>query len=89
MQLNGQKFAWESAAITGMVYSICTIFVALFPAFSTKLMGWLFHLLNFEILGRGLNVTFGGFIAGLGQTVLYTYIGAWLFSWLFNRAVKS
>ena len=89
MKLNIQKFAWEASATTGMVYTICTIFVVLFPRLSIQLLGWLTHVMNIEILERGMGVTFGSFIGGLGQVILYTYIGASLFSWLFNRAVRS
>ena len=89
MKLNPQTFAREASLVIGAVYVVCAAFVVLFPEFSTKLLGWFIHVSNFELIQRGVSLTWGGFIAGLGQTLLYTYIGAGLFVWLFNRSVKN
>ena len=40
MKLNPQTFARESSLVMGAVYVVCAAFVALFPEFSTKLLGW-------------------------------------------------
>jgi len=89
MKLNPQTFARESSLVMGAVYVVCAAFVALFPEFSTKLLGWFIHVSNLELIQRGVSMTWGGFIAGLGQTFLYGYVFAGLFAWLFNRSVRA
>lgn len=89
MKLNPQTFARESSLVMGAVYIVCAAFVALFPEFSTRLLGWFIHVSNLELIQRGVGMTWGGFIAGLGQTLLYAYIGAGLFAWLFNRSMRT
>lgn len=68
----------------GIVYVVCAIFVYLFPDLSSRMMSWLTHIVNLE----PRNVTWGSFFGGLVQVLLYTYLAAWLFAWLHNRAEK-
>ncbi len=89
IKINSKKFAWELSLTSGFVYTICTAFVTLFPGFSSRLLGWLTHIMNLEALPRGMNVTLGSFIGGLGQVILYTYLAGWILAWLFNRSVKG
>ncbi|KKS33792.1 MAG: hypothetical protein UU95_C0022G0007 [Parcubacteria group bacterium GW2011_GWC2_42_12] len=88
MRLNMKKFSLLSAAAAGAVYSACTLFVILWPGFSTKLMGWLFHLSSPEAVFGTMRVTATGYIGGLLEVVVYMYVMAWIFAWVFNRTVK-
>lgn len=88
MRLNLQKFSLLSTAATGVIYSACTLFVALWPGASIKLMGWLFHLSIPEAVFGSMRVNFAGFVGGLLQVSIYMYIAAWIFAWVFNRTVK-
>ena len=87
-QINKNGFALAAAAVMGGVYVICVAFVALWPDFSLQLFGWLIHLVNVEKFAE-LSVTFPGFVLGLVQAVVYTYVGAWLVAWLHNRFCGS
>jgi len=69
----------------GAFYIICALFVTLWPGFALQLFGWLVHLINVEKFAGNVVMTFGGFIVGLTQAVVYTYIGAWLVVWLHNK----
>lgn len=73
----------------GALYILCAIFVAFWPAFSLQLFGWLVHLVNVEKFAGGVAITAGGFIWGLLQAAIYTYVGAWLVAWLHNRFCAS
>lgn len=84
-QINTQGFALASAGVMGMIYILCAVFVALWPDFALQLLGWLVHLVNVEKFALDVAITFGGFLAGLVQAVLYTYIGAWILAWLHNK----
>lgn len=84
MELQKNQFALAAAKTMGAAYVVCGLFVWLWPDFASTLLGWLTHLTN---LDRAV-ITFGGFVGGLIQIVVYTYIGGWLFAWLHNRSVK-
>ncbi|MFH2014056.1 MAG: DUF5676 family membrane protein [Patescibacteria group bacterium] len=87
-KIDKKGFALATAIIMSAIYVICTIFVALWPDFSLKLFGWLVHLVNVEKFAGDVAITFGGFLGGLAQSFLYTYIGAWLMAWLHNKFCK-
>lgn len=89
MQLDKNKFSLAAALTMGAVYVVCAAFVALWPEFSLRLFGWLVHLVNVDKFAGDVGVTAAGFVIGLAQILIYTYIGAWLFAWLHNKAVKK
>ena len=83
-QIHVAGFALAAATVMAGVYILCTIFVALWPDWALKLFGTLVHLVNLEKAGD-MRLTFAGFLAGLIQASLYTYLGAWLIAWLHNK----
>ncbi len=87
-KINKKGFALAAAIVMGVIYVICAVFVALWPDFSLKLFGWLVHLVNVEKFAGDIAITFGGFLGGLVQSFVYTYIGAWLIAWLHNKFCK-
>lgn len=89
MELNKQKFSLAAAGAMGAVYVVCAIFVALWPDFALQLLGWLVHVVNVEKFAGDVAITFGGFVAGLAQVLVYTYAVAWVFAWLHNRSIKG
>ncbi len=89
MSLNLQKFSLLAAGASGVVYAVCSLFVALFPATSTTLMGWLFHLTNPEAVFGAMRITLIGFIGGLVEVVVYIYVVSLIFAWIFNKSAKS
>ena len=87
MKIETKPFALAFAEAAGIVYAICAAVVAVSPASAFKLLGWIAHLTNLEELAR--QVTFSGFLLGFVQVVVYTYLSAWLFAALFNRAARQ
>ena len=88
MGLNIKKFALALANTMAIIYTVCAIFVALWPDFALQLLGWVAHLVNVDKFAGDVAITLGGFIAGLIQVWVYAYIVGWIFAWLHNRAVK-
>lgn len=84
-QINKNGFALAAGGVMGVIYIVCAIFVALWHDFALQLFGWLVHLVNVEKFAGDVAITLGGFLAGLAQAVIYTYIGAWLIAWLHNK----
>ncbi|KKU16857.1 MAG: hypothetical protein UY26_C0002G0061 [Candidatus Jorgensenbacteria bacterium GW2011_GWA1_48_13] len=89
MELNKQKFSLAAAGTMGIVYVVCAVFVALWPDFALRLFGWLVHLVNVDKFVGDVAITFGGFVVGLLQAAVYTYIGAWIFASLHNKFMQS
>jgi len=87
-KINAGGFAKAAAGIMGLVYAICAIFVALWPDFALQLLGWLTHLVNVDKFAGDVAITLGGFLAGLAQVIIYSYIVAWLVAWLHNKFCK-
>ncbi|MFA6136335.1 MAG: DUF5676 family membrane protein [Candidatus Paceibacterota bacterium] len=81
-QIHKNGFARAAALVMGGIYALCAIFVALWPGLGLKLFGYLTHLVN---LNTAAKVTLGGFIIGLLEVLVYTYVVAWLIAWLHNR----
>ncbi|MDO8743320.1 MAG: DUF5676 family membrane protein [Candidatus Azambacteria bacterium] len=88
-QINSQGFALAAAGVMGAIYVVCAIFVALWPQFTLQLFGWLAHLVNVDKFANDVAITFGGFLAGLAQVVIYAYAGAWLIAWLHNKFCET
>lgn len=84
-QISKNGFALAAGGTIGAIYIICAIFVTLWPNFALQLFGWLVHLVNVEKFAGDVAITFGGFLAGLAQAVIYTYAGAWFIAWLHNK----
>ncbi|OGY62505.1 MAG: hypothetical protein A2745_01305 [Candidatus Harrisonbacteria bacterium RIFCSPHIGHO2_01_FULL_44_13] len=84
-QINKNGFALAASGVMGAIYILCAIFVTLWPGFALQLFGWLVHLVNVEKFAGDVAITFGGFLLGFIQAVVYTYIGVWLITWLHNK----
>lgn len=84
-QINKNSFALAAGGVMGGIYVVCSIFVALWPEFALQLLGWLVHLVNVDKFAGDMAMTLGGFIAGLIQVIIYSYIGAWLIALLHNK----
>lgn len=87
MKFNAQKFALAAAVTAGVLYVICAVFVFLFPDLALKLLGWMVHLMNIDQF-VGVQVTVGGFITGLLPILFYSFVGAYLFVWLYNKFTR-
>ena len=87
-RIDTRGFALAASGVMGAIYVICSAFVAIWPAFSIQLFGWLMHLVNVEKFAGNVAITLSGFVWGLAQAIVYTYIGAWLIAWLHNKFSK-
>jgi len=88
MKLEVQKFSLALSVTMGIIYAVCAIFVTLWPDFSLQLFGWLIHLVNVDKFAGDVQITVFGFIIGLLQAMVYSYVGALVFAWLHNKFMK-
>lgn len=84
MELHKKKFALAATEVMGVWYIICALLVALAPNLALKLFSWMVHLVNLE---AGI-VSFPTAIYGFVEVIVLTFISAYVFAWLHNRAMK-
>lgn len=88
MTFHKQKLSLAAAETTGLMYVICAIFVALWPDFSLRLLGWVTHIVNVDKFAGDARLTVFGFLGGLAQVLIYTYIAVWIFASFYNRSLE-
>ncbi len=84
MEIDKNKFALAAALVLSAWSVICAAVVSIAPNLAVTLFSWIIHLVNLE----PANITLAGFIGGLVQVFIYTYITAWVFAYLHNRFLK-
>lgn len=85
MKLQTQKFALAASLTTTVAYIACAILVFISPDFSLKFFGWMIHLVNLDQSLIRADITLGGFVIGLIQTLVLTYLFVWLLAWFYNK----
>lgn len=84
MELNKNKFASAATEVMALWYIICASLVAMVPDLAVKLFSWIVHLIDLKP-----GVTFPEVIYGFIEVTLLTYVTAYVFAWLHNRAVAK
>ncbi|MEK7170256.1 MAG: DUF5676 family membrane protein [Patescibacteria group bacterium] len=89
MQLNAKKLANAATLTVGILYVVCTLFVAVAPEAAMAIVGGMMHVPELgDSLGE-VEVTLGGLLLGFIPLLVYAYVGAYLVAALYNRSVKS
>ncbi len=87
MKLNAMGLANASAVFTGVFYLFCRFAIALFPDLSMQVTRSWFH--GFDLANIWTPRAFSeNFLLGLVSAVVLTWIGGWLFAWLYNKFIK-
>lgn len=89
MQLNTTKFALAGAGAGGALYALCGVLVFLFPDFALQSLGWIAHLVNVEKFAGDVQLTLTGFLLGLAQIIVYSFVASWVFAWIYNSLLKK
>lgn len=88
MKFDANKFALSAAITMGGVYVICAALVAVSPDIALRLTGWVFHIVDLDKVVGATNITLAGFIAGLAEILIWSYVIAFAFSYLYNRLTE-
>ena len=86
--ISSKQFALTAAITFGATYIVCGVVVWLVPDIAMTLLGWLAHWTGVENLSGFRDITLPGFIGGLAQVVVYSYLIALLFATTYNRLNK-
>ncbi len=88
MKMDKMVLANTLAITTAFAWTICTLAVAFFPAFSFQFTQWLTHGLVLRQMGD-VNVTFYGyFIVGI-VLVAFAWIIGYVFGWVWGFMSKK
>jgi hypothetical protein len=85
MELDKNKFALAVSGTLGIISVICAAVVSVAPDLAAKIFGSIAHLANI----KPAEITLVGFVVGLAQVLVYSYIGGYIFASLHNRFLKS
>lgn len=81
-KLNGRSLFLSTAILTGLIYTLCIVFIALAPQATTAFISYILHM---NLTGMARVVSLGSFITGLLVWSLGTGLYAMLIARLYNR----
>ncbi|MBS3065885.1 hypothetical protein J4229_02455 [Candidatus Pacearchaeota archaeon] len=82
-KLSPKVVALSLAVVSGILYIVCAILLALTPAGTLALFNNLFHGIDLTSITK-TSVTFGSTLIGLIEIVVYALITGWLFAKVYN-----
>ncbi|OGY63746.1 MAG: hypothetical protein A3I24_02065 [Candidatus Harrisonbacteria bacterium RIFCSPLOWO2_02_FULL_41_13b] len=88
MEFNKQKFSLAAGVTAAVAYGVCAFVVVLWPEAALRLLGWVAHLVNVEKFAGDVTISFGSFLIGLFQILVYAYAAAFVFAWLYNKFIQ-
>lgn len=87
MKLNELALANAAAAVTGIVYVVCSLSVALFPEFSKVVSQSWFHGMDIGLIWTGSPR--GNFLFGFITAVIGMWLVGWVFAWFYSQLAKK
>jgi len=82
-KLNARKVAYSLAGVSGIIYIICAVLVAISPSGTVMVFGYMFH--GIDISQISTTPTLSGTIIGLVEIVILALIVGWLFAKIYNK----
>jgi len=82
-KLNARKVAYSLAGVSGIIYIICAILVAISPSGTVMVFSYMFH--GIDISQISTTPTLSGTIIGLVEIVILALIVGWLFAKIYNK----
>ena len=82
-KLNAKRVAYSLAGVSGIVYLICAILVAISPSGTVMVFGYMFH--GIDISQISTTPTLSGTVIGLVEIIILALIVGWLFAKIYNK----
>lgn len=83
-ELNPKAIAFALAGVSGALYILCAIFIAIAPEAAISLFASLFHGVNIELIAQK-SISFGSTVLGFIEIISGSLITGWLFARLYNN----
>jgi hypothetical protein len=87
MKLNQKAFANASAVFMGIVYLLCGFSIMFFPGLAMEVSRSWFHGIDLAQVWSAQSFP-GNFLLGLVSAIALSWLGGWLFAWLYNKLAK-
>ena len=81
------SFANAAAAVTGIVYVVCSLLVVVFPEFFKMVSQSWFHGIDIGLIWTGSPR--GNFLLGIISAVIGMWLTGYAFAWLYNQFSKK
>lgn len=83
-KLNPKAVAFALAKVSGIIYIVCAILIAIAPEAALSLFGSMFHGINIELIAQK-SISPSSTIIGFIEIVIGSLITGWLFAWFYNK----
>jgi len=70
---------------SGIVYAVCAFFVKMWPMRSIRFFSDWFHGIDLTQIAVIPQITIAGFIRGLIEVMIFTYLAGVLYAWLYQK----
>jgi hypothetical protein len=84
--INRNKLAVASGLCAGLLWGICSVFVALFPHYMLLMTT---HMIHVDITQMGWTLTWSGFLVGLVGWMILAGVAGALLAVIYNQMVGS
>lgn len=75
------------AVVAGIIYVVCAAAVKLWPTGTVQFFGDWFHGIDITKIAGVKALTFGAFVRGLLEVLIFAYLVGALYAWVYNRCV--
>ncbi|MEX0849850.1 MAG: hypothetical protein WD055_06480 [Candidatus Dependentiae bacterium] len=89
MKCYTHQLAFAAAATTATFYAIGALLVKIFPIQMIQLWAPLCYLRTADLFLPFIGVPLAGFVSGIIQSFLYTYLYAWLLGSVYNKLMPN
>lgn len=86
MRLNATSLGLAGAATAAIVFSICSLFVALVPRGTSQVFSYVLHL---DLTGLARAITWGSYCAGVVTISVGVGLMLWLVARLYNQFARG
>lgn len=82
MNLDAKSLAMSFGSVTVVIWSACSLLVALMPGPMISMSAHMFHS---DMAGFSWTLTWAGFFIGLVAWTVWAAVAGWLIGWTYNR----
>jgi hypothetical protein len=86
VRLNPIAFAAATAISIAIIWTLCSVFVAILPSAMMSMTG---HMMHATLEAFSWRLTLAGYLVGLVAWSAWAAVTAWLIAWFYNRLAVS
>ena len=83
-KLSPKAAAFALAGVSGLLYLVCAILIAIAPEATIKFFGNLFHGINLETIAQQ-SISFSSAVVGFVEILIGSLVTGWIFAKMYNK----